>query len=171
MSTGAPAYQTPEVAPALLPDPFDDRLREIAKDLRGPGGVADLTDRERDFLYDLAREETRYPMPTVRKLAALSRRARSPMVREAFAELIREYSLPANAVPSVTAAYDHETRATGPADIAQRAFERDRNPITYARAKEALQHQLETTQLALVTTVRWGQRNGLEKPTDGRRTS
>ena len=171
MSSGARTYQTQEVAPALLPDPFDVKLRVLAQDLRGPGGVVDLSDRERDFLYDLAREETRYPMPTVRKLCALSRRARNPLVREAFAELIREYSVPANADPSVTAAYDHETRSTGPADIAQRAFERDRNPITYARAKEALELQLAATQLALATTVRWGQKNGLEKPTDGRRTS
>lgn len=169
MTATSALYRTPHTPPALLPDPFDDRLRAIAKDLRGPGGVSDLTDRERDFLYDLAREETRYPMPTVRKLCALSRRARNPMVREAFAELIREFSVPAEADPSVTAAYDHETRATGPADIAQRAFERDRNPITYARAIDALQLQLETTQLALATTKRWGQRNGLEQPTDGRR--
>lgn len=170
MTATSASYRTPHTPPALLPDPFDHRLRAIAKDLRGPGGVSDLTDRERDFLYDLAREETRYPMPTVRKLCALSRRARNPMVREAFAELIRECSLPGNVDPSVTAAFDHETRATGPADIAQRNFERARNPITYARCKEALELQVATSQLALATVVRWGQMNGLEKPTDGRRT-
>lgn len=155
-----PAYRTEHAPPALLPDPFDAALRTVARQLRE--SVPDLTPRETEFLYDLAREEARYPMPTVRKLCGLSRRCRSPKVREAFAELIREYSLPADADASVTAAFDHEQRATGPADITQRAFERDRNPITYARCKEALELQVATSQLALATLLRWGEKNGLE---------
>lgn len=158
-SRAAAPYRTPHTPPALLPDAFDGALRTVARQLRQT--IPDLTSRETEFLYDLAREEARYPMPTVRKLCALSRRCRNARVRESFAELIRQYSVPADANPSVTSAFDHELRATGPADIAQRNFERDRNPITYARCKEALELQVATSQLALATLVRWGERNGM----------
>jgi hypothetical protein len=166
MSSGAAVYRPSETTPAVAPDSFDARLREIARELRS--SISDLSERETEFLYDLAREESRYPMPTVRKLCALSRRSRNPKAREAFAELIREYSIPADADAAVTATFDLETRATGPADVAQRQFERDKNPITYARVKDALELQVAVSQLALAAVLRWGQRNGLERAPDGR---
>lgn len=153
-------YQNALPRPAAIPDTFEAGLRAIARHLRD--SVADLTERETAFLYDLAREEVRYPMPTVRKLCALSRRSRNPRVREAFAELIRQESLALDADLSVTVGFDLETRATGPADVAQRQFERDRNPITYARAKAALQEQVASSELALLALVRFGRQQGWE---------
>jgi hypothetical protein len=160
-SGSASAYRQPTAAPAIAPDPFEDGLRKVARALRDT--IPDLADREYDFLCDIAREETRYPMPTVRKLCALARRSRQPIVRIAFAELIRLECLPETGTDvGVTSSFDLELRANGPTDIAQRNFERDRNPITYARAKSALEHQIATSELALLSVVRWGRQHGLE---------
>lgn len=166
MSSVAAMYRQGDAAPAVLPDSFEDGLRRIARALRE--SIPDLTDRETDFLYDLAREESRYPMPTVRKLCALSRRSRNARVREAFAELIRVHSIALESDAGVTFTFDLEMRATGPADIAQRQFERDKNPITYARVKAALEEQVATSQLALLAVLRWGEKNGLEKTSQER---
>lgn len=164
MSTSARAYRQGDRpaadVPGMLPDPFEEGLRKIARALRE--SVAELSPRETEFLYDLARDERRYPMPTVRKLCGLSRRSRNPLHREALAELIRLESTAMEGDVAITAAFDIETPSTGPADIAQRHFERDRNPITYARVKAALEHQIAATQVALLSVVRWGAKNGLE---------
>lgn len=154
-----PAYRQPSPAPVTAPDGFEDGLRKIARALRG--SVGDLTDREKDWLYDLAREEARYPMPTVRKLCALSRRSRNPAVRNAFAELVRRECLEGTDV-SVTQAFGIELRSNGPTDIAQWEFARDKNPITYQRAKAQLQEQIAASELALLAVVRWGRQQGLE---------
>lgn len=152
----SPAYRQVEASPAV--DPFEAKLREIARQLRET--IPNLTDRETEFLHDMARVECRYPMPTVRKLCALSRRSRNPAVRAAFAELIRNECLVASDDLSVTGMFGLEMRTTGPTDIAQRDFERDKNPITYAKVKAALEQQIASTELALLAVVRWGARNG-----------
>jgi hypothetical protein len=160
-SAAATAYRTHAVEPVNIPgDDFEKGMRTIARLLRG--SVPSIGARDTDFLYDLAREEVRYPMPTVRKICALSRRSTNTMAHGAFAELIRRECTPDDAAPGVTIAFDLETRKTGPADVAQRDFEKNRNPITYARAKAALTEQSEAAQHALLALVRWGRQNGLE---------
>lgn len=156
----AAEYRISESPPATNPDSFEARLRKIAQQLRQT--IADLAPRETNFLYDLAREETRYPMPTVLKICGLSRRSRNPMAREAFAQLIRDYSVPLTADAGITAAFDLETPVPGRVDLLQRQFDRDRNPITYARVKGALEEQVAVSQLALESVKHWGRKNGLE---------
>lgn len=156
----AAEYQIPSADPAARPDSFEARLRKIARRLRET--IADLTDRETAFLYDLAREEARYPMPTVQKLCGLSRRSRNPMARDAFAQLIRDYSVPVTVDSGITAAFDLETPVPGRVDLLQRQFDRDRNPITYARVKAALEEQVAVSQLALESVKHWGRKHGLE---------
>ena len=152
--------------PANHPDPFETGMRAVAHALRDT--VPDLSPSDKEFLYDLAREETRYPMPTVRKLCALARRSRNPVAREAFATIVRELCFSDDNDVTVTRSFDLELRSTGPADIAQRQFEKDKNPVTYARVKAALEAQLSTTELALLAVVRWGRQNGLESGQGGK---
>lgn len=160
MSDDGREYRQSSASPATPPDSFEGAIRKVARGLRE--SIPDLSDRDKEFLYDMAREETRYPMPTVRRLCALSRRSRDPIARDAFATLILELSVNGDEEAAVTRAFDLELRSTGPADIAQRAFEREKNPITYERVKAALEAQRATTDLALLAVVRWGRQNGLE---------
>lgn len=126
---------------------FADEVRFIARRLLF--SVQDLTSDERDWLSDLARDEVRYPMVTVRRLCAVSRRSRTVEDREAFAELIRAESTPVDGAPSLPLAFDLETAAPGPADVAQRAYERAPCPSTFARCRETLLRQLVSTRDAL----------------------
>lgn len=142
--------------PAISPDqdPFEAGQRAIARRLLK--SVPDLTPRERDFLYDLAREEVRYPMPTVRKICRISRRSANAADREAFAELIRGESLP-QAEVNLREAFDHETAATGPADVAQREFERNPTcPTAWQRCKDALHQQVVRSRRALDVVLHLG---------------
>lgn len=144
------SYRQPVVVPAEN-DPFQDGLREIAQDAQR--SVPDLTAREREWLQDMARKECRYPMPTVRKLCAILRRSRNAEHRELFAQLIRnECSSGAIAVP---AAFDLECPKPGRADVSQRAFEKNPNPITAAACRRDLEAQLVTTQIALDAVSNW----------------
>lgn len=160
MSQDDREYRQPGADSAARPDPFEGAIKRLARGLRE--SIPDLSDRDKEFLYDMAREETRYPMPTVRRLCALSRRSKDPIARGAFAALVFELCVNENEEAAVTKAFDLELRSTGPADIAQRAFELDRNPITYERCKAALKTQASATELALLNLVRWGRQNGLE---------
>lgn len=151
-TANAPGYRQAAPTPAISPvDAFEAGLRQVAQQLLAT--VPDLTQREKDWLYDMAREECRYPMPTVRKLCAVSRRSRRADVREAFAELIRSDSTPIGEAMPVKKAFDLETPAPGMADVEQRAFETNPNPITWQRCKDALQRQLAVTKAALCSVV------------------
>lgn len=134
-------------------DPFETELRRIARSLRET--IPNLTKREQEFLYDLARDEVRYPMPTVRKICRLSRRSTDPATREAFAELIRAESGTGDALP-VKEAFDLETPVTGAADVAQRAFESNPNAITLADCIGSLRRQLAGTKEALKSVLQFG---------------
>lgn len=153
---GAGMYRRPDPAAAIAPaaDPFEAGLRAIARRLQQ--SVPDLTAREREWLHDLAREECRYPMPTVRKLNRVSRRSMNAEDREAFAELIRADSLPP-APTCVRTAFDLETAATGPADVEQRRLEQEpRDHATWTRCRDALTRQLAATRRALDAVLHLG---------------
>lgn len=156
----APAYRPASASPAVTPgDPFETELRRIARALRE--SVPNLTAREQEFLYDLAREEARYPMPTVRKICRLARRSSSVEAREAFAELIRAESSHPDALP-VDKAFDLECPVPGVADVAQRQFETNPNPITWARCKDALYRQFVVSRAALQAVLA-ARPNGVER--------
>ena len=154
-----PVYRPPDPAPAIPPDadPFEAALRAIARRLRE--SVSDLTLREKEFLYDLAREEARYPMPTVRKICRIARRSELPEDREAFANLILAESLPAIDSSCLRTAFDLETPAPGEADPLQRALEH--NPTcreTWQRCRDALARQLAASRHALHAVLQHGWR-------------
>lgn len=153
------AYRQHPAAPAMNPvaDPFESELRAIARELREELGP-ELSGRDREFLYDLAREEARYPMPTVRKICRLSRRARRPELRERFANLILAESLPA-IEPCLRTAFDLETPAPGEADPLQRALEQNPTcPHTWQRCRDALARQLARTRVAFNAVMQIGWR-------------
>lgn len=159
-SAQSAAYRQTASSPASTPahrdDPFEEGLRQIAKRLRT--SIAQLTEREREFLHDLARAEARYCMPTVRKIAALSRRSRRVDDREAFATLILAESTP-DVESDVEKAFETEAPCTGAADVQQRAFELHPTVITAARCRAALERQLATTREALGAVREWQRRN------------
>jgi len=130
---------------------WDAGMRTVARLLQED--VPDLTAREREFLYDLAREEARYPMPTVRKIAALARRARNAAARDAFAELVRAESTPLEQQPPVRETFDVETASTGPADVAQRMYETNPNPSTWSRCRDLLYRQMVATRDAFYAVM------------------
>lgn len=136
----------------LACDGFEGQLRSIAKRLLD--SVSDLSDREKSWLFDMARPQTRYLMVTVRRLCAVSRRSRRLEDREAFASLVLSESTPADALP-IDRAFTLEISATGPADVAQHAFESDKTPITAGRCREALERQLVMTKAALEAVKQW----------------
>jgi len=137
-------YRPSPPAPAFA---FEAGLRAVARQLAA--SVPDLSEREREWLSDMARDEVRYHMVTVQRLCAAARRSTDLTAREAFAELIRATSMPAKQTLPVPVAFDLETPAPGVADVAQRAYERDPNPSTLTRCRQALARQLAVTRIAL----------------------
>lgn len=157
-ATAYPRQAAPSATPRTNGDSFDQRLGFIARRLRF--SVPHLSERETDLIEAYGRGasrdgEARYRMVTFRSLCAIARRSRRCEDREALAELIREEVRDGAAPTSVEVAYDAETACTGPADVEQRAFEREKNPITHARCVDALTRQLATTRVALDATLAW----------------
>lgn len=131
---------------------FEPLVKRIAHRLLA--SVPDLSDRDRQWLKDIAREETRYQFVTLQRLCDVSRRSRRLEDREAFAALILSESTPADALP-IDRAFTLETPATGAADVEQRHFELEPTPITAGRCREALERQLATTKAALEAVRQW----------------
>lgn len=138
-------------------DPFEQQVRAIAQRLRQ--SVPDLTAREVSWLDELAREECRYPMITVRRICAAARRSRRVEDREAFADLILAECTPADAMP-IEEALDLETRADSADDVPQRDFELHPSPITFARCRDALVRQSAATHQALRSLFAWQRKEG-----------
>lgn len=137
---------------------FDEKLARITRRLRY--SVTNLAADEQQLLDDYGRGasrsgEARYRLVTFRRLIAIARRSRRPEDREALPELIRDEIAEGGAPLDVEVAFDRETPAPGAADVAQRAFEQDPNPITRERCLEALDKQLATTRDARDAVLHW----------------
>lgn len=97
--------------------------------------VPALAPGDRDFLDDLAREESRYPMRALVRLIAIARTARRDEVAEALAEIIRGEIRAGRMTPEdVFAAFESESLAQVDADMAQWRFERRRSKSNAERA-------------------------------------
>lgn len=116
-------------------DPFVAGLQTIARRLLF--STPRLASTDRQFLYDVARQEARFPMTGLRRLMAIAAHSTKPEDREALPELIRAECLVGVHAVDVAIAFDEETAAQGIADVAQRAYERHPSPTTQARVVEA----------------------------------
>src|SRR5688572_3468436 len=151
------AYQRPSPSPVAgrrEPEPFDEGLPFIARRLRL--SVPGLDDYERELLTNFGRGasvdgEVRYRMVTLRALLAIASCSTKLEDREALPELFRAEILakdPCRA-GSVPDAFDLETSVTGPANEAQRAFERNPSRSTWQVCRDALLRQAAATRRAL----------------------
>lgn len=130
------------------PRPIADDVEYVARRLLF--SVRALSASDKQFLGDLARSEHRYPMKALDRLTEIAARSDRPEDREVLAEMIRARCLRSTpAVQDVALAFDHETRATGPADVTQRAYERRPCRATKEAVTEALTTQLYATRAAL----------------------
>lgn len=144
-------------AARTVPEPSGPRSvspRALAEEVRLIAGclylsTPRLSPADRQFLMDLRREECRYPMKAVERLASIAQQSVKPEHREAFAELIRKYSTPQREPMCVIVASNLEQEANGPLDIAMRAFEQDPSLANKERAKEAGRAQLVRTREVL----------------------
>lgn len=102
--------------------------------------VPDLTKGDRQFLYDVMRDEARFPVRGLQRLLDISRRSARPAHREKMAELLRTYCIPADESMDVVAASIAETQAQGQGDVAVHVFLFDR---TAAHRAEALDRMSE----------------------------
>lgn len=98
---------------------FTDQIRFIAKQLYL--STPRITDRDRQFLSDLARDEVRYPMKAVERLATIAKQSTRPAHQRAFAALIERMSTPAAAI-EFAKADTHETVTEGEANNATVRF-------------------------------------------------
>ena len=141
------------------PEAFDEALGFIARRLRF--SVTDLTEKERDLLDDYGRGaskdgEVRYRLKTLRALLAIAARSNRLEDRDALPELFRAEILRlAGAEHCLTTAFDVETATTGPADVAQREFEKAPSPGTWIIARDALMKQAAATRFAIDALLIW----------------
>lgn len=152
--------QSLRVAPGRTePEQFDEGLAFFARRLRF--SVADLDDRDRQLLADFGRGasrdgEVRYRMLTVRHLCAIAGRSNRSEDREALPELIRaEILRTARPQLCLRSTFDEETAAVGPADVAQRAFEKMPTTGTWVVVRDALMRQMAATRFALDAVLMW----------------
>lgn len=136
--------------------PFDIGLANFAIRLRE--SVPNQTAYEHGLLEEFARGasavgEIRYRQTTLKALIAIAARSKCPADRDALPELIRAEILAAGPPLCVATAFDSETAATGPADVEQRAFEQNPNPITKARVVTALRQQIAASLTALTAVL------------------
>lgn len=128
--------------------PFAAGLQYIARRLRF--SVRHLSDADKQFLADVGRTESRYQMKSLERLAEIAERSERAEDREALAEFIRARSLRSTrTILDARVAFNLETQATGPADVAQRAFEQHPCRATKDAVEEALRVQLFATRCAL----------------------
>lgn len=152
--------RSPRLAPGRTePESFDEGLGLLARRLRF--SVADLDDGDRQLLADFGRGasrdgEVRYRMLTVRHLCAIAGRSTRPEDRDALPELLRAEIL-RHAGPQlcVGTAFDEETAAVGPADVAQRAFERNPCEAAWVVCRDTLMKQHAATRMALDALLIW----------------
>lgn len=111
--------------------------------------VPSLSPAERQFLYDIRRDEARFPTRAIQRLMELSRRSSRPAHREKISEVIRKHSLPLDESLDVVAASIAETRAQGEADVAVHVFLHDRSPANRERAETALTEHCATMRTLL----------------------
>lgn len=144
------------------PSTFDRELALWVRRLRF--SVPDLNEYELGLLEDYGRGasvdgEVRYRLLTFKALMAIA--SRSPRVedRDGLPAIVRAEIERNRPALDIATAFDLETPAPGAADVEQRAFERDMNPITWARCKQALARQLATTRAAYDAVIGWGSKN------------
>jgi len=103
-----------------------------------------IDEQDRRFLSDVAREEGRYQLKAIQRLARISRESVNPAHRQALTGLIQEFSGASDVVdPAIDLgiAFDRETTINGECNNAQRAFERFPTPANQQRVVEALAAQ------------------------------
>ncbi len=103
------------------------------------------SERDAQFLQDVMRGETRFPFRSFERLAGLAKTSERVEHREAFAELVRKYSLPEGICCDLIAASNREQQANGPFDVAVRAFEQAPSLSTKAAAIDAGRAQFART--------------------------
>lgn len=134
--------------PTLTGTAFEEQLQSLAQRLLS--SVLGLTTADKQFLRDLARDEARYPMRTLRRLIGLAAMSVRPEDREALAELVRaEILAQTQSAFCLATAFDHETEANGAADVAQRAYERERTRSTWEWCLSTLTRQMAATRQAI----------------------
>jgi hypothetical protein len=79
--------------------------------------VPDLSDSERQFLYDIRRQEGRFPTQSWARLLALTGRSRRVEHRSQLGRLFDRSDLPAAALIALKAAALFETEKQGPGDV------------------------------------------------------
>lgn len=79
--------------------------------------VPDLTDAERQFLYDIRRKEGRFPTQQWARLLDLTGRSRREEHRAQLGRLFNRSDLPIAALVAVKAAALYETQKQGPGDV------------------------------------------------------
>lgn len=127
---------------------FEQQLQFLARRLLF--SAVGIAAADRQFLHDLSRGEARFPMKTFRRLNAIAAHSTKPEDREGPAELMRADILTqTHRHLSLVAAFDAETEAVGPADVAQRRLERAITRATIDEASLTLTRQLVTTREAL----------------------
>jgi len=124
------------VAPQSPEPSFSDEIRSVARRLFFSTPSASAADKQ--FLQDIARDECRYPMKAVERLARIAQQSTRPEHQDALAEVIRRRSLPIANRVDVGTAFDHELQAQTIADVAQREFERHPSKATKETVLERL---------------------------------
>jgi hypothetical protein len=133
-------YQTS--APNLAPSGFRSAVVNAAKAaLQAPN----ITEQDRQMLYDLRRDEQRYGFRAVERLFDLlsqlpNEGAAMEFVVDVRTTISRRRAHRRHAAPTVS--FVNETTAQGAADMAQAEYLRNPTPENAARARAALSEQM-----------------------------
>jgi hypothetical protein len=132
--TNHAAHRAP-VRPASTRNLIDD-LMTVARCLLV--SVQDLSKSDRQFLYDMLRDDGRFPVTGLRRLLELSRRSGRKAHREKMPELLRAYCIPDDDSMDIVAASIAETQAQGAGDVTVHRFLFDRSESLRIQTAEAL---------------------------------
>jgi hypothetical protein len=133
-------YQSP--APNLAPSGFRDAVMNAAKAaLKAP----DITEQDRQLLYDMRRDENRYGFRAIERLFDLLAKlpnegAAMEFVVDVRTSISRRRSHRRHAAPTVS--FANETSAQGAADMAQAEYLRNPTPENAARVRATMSSQM-----------------------------
>jgi hypothetical protein len=119
---------------------FEEDIQTVARKLIFSCPKASGSDKQ--FLYDVARAESRFPMRGLERLARIAQQSTRPEHQEALAEVVRRWSSPGSEALDVARAFDVELKEQTEADVAQREFERFPNKANRERALDRLSAHL-----------------------------
>jgi len=110
------------------------------------------TERDHEFLQEIAREEQRVQMKQLQRLISIAALSTRPEHRLALVDLIRLHCDTQRECLDVVIASDLETEVQGPADVDTRMFERVRTRATKERALTSLRRHYAALR-ALIDSV------------------